>query len=382
MTKTKSFLTKLKNDLEAPIEVRNFGSGWVSGFFALLASCVGFGLVAALRWPDVLATPELTAVKNWDGFRGVVHGVLLISYALALLSLLLRPRKVMGFAALGIGLAASLMGGANVQPQETASMGIFFGLDFFMINLLVSGLMFAPIERILPHRADQRLFRQEWREDLFYYLISSMLVQVISFLAFAPSKTIMATTGNWEAFRASVAALPWVLQFVLVVIFTDFVQYWFHRAFHHFPFLWGFHAVHHSAKSMDWLAGSRMHFIEIILLRGITSLPMLTLGFLPSVMQAYVAFVYIYASLLHANLRGDFNFIGRWIATPRFHHWHHGLEKEAVDVNFAIHFAWFDRLFGTFHLPTSRWPENYGVPESVPKGYLKQFAYPFVRKRG
>ncbi|MEQ1548681.1 MAG: sterol desaturase family protein [Chakrabartia sp.] len=376
------FVEQLKRDLEAPIEVRRFGSGWFSGFFAVLLAVVAFGMVAALRWPEWFATPELAALKSWTGFRLFVHVVLLSSYALALLSLLLRPRKALGFTALGIGIAAALLGGANVQADETASMGIFFGLDFFMVNLLVTGLMFAPIERILPHRKDQRLFRIEWREDLFYYLISSMMVQILTFLALAPSKTIMAETGSFEAFRSSVAGLPWLVQFALAVLFTDIVQYWFHRAFHRVPFLWGFHAVHHSAKAMDWLAGARMHFFEIILLRGITSLPLLTLGFAPSVMQAYVAFVYIYSSLLHANLRGDFNRVGRWLATPRFHHWHHGLEEEAIDVNFAIHFAWLDRVFGTFHMPASRWPKDYGVPENVPKGYLAQFAYPFVRKQG
>src|SRR3546814_18519901 len=90
---------------------------------------------------------------------------------------------------------------------------------------------------------------------------------------------------------------------------------------------------------MDGLAGSRMHFAEIILLRSITSLPLFTLGFAPSVMQAYIGFVYVWSSLLHANVGGNFNRLGHWIATPRFHHWHHGLEREAFDVNFAIHLA-------------------------------------------
>src|SRR3546814_955539 len=58
---------------------------------------------------------------------------------------------------------------------------------------------------------------------------------------------------------------------------------------------------------MDWLAGSRMHFVEIILLRSITSLPLFTLGFAPSVMQAYIGFVYVWSSLLHANVGGNFN---------------------------------------------------------------------------
>jgi sterol desaturase/sphingolipid hydroxylase (fatty acid hydroxylase superfamily) len=375
-------LSALGRDLQAPIEARGFGSGWFAGFFALLLAVVGFGFVVALRWPDWFAMPELALLRDLPGFRIGVHAVLLGSYALALLSLLLRPSKAIGFTALIIGIAAALLGGANVQPQETRSWGIFFGLDFFMVNLVVTGLMFAPIERLFPRRRDQRLFRSEWREDLFYYLISSMMVQILTYLAFAPSKAVVAHSGALDAFRGAVGGQPWLLQFVEVMILTDLAQYWFHRAFHRVPFLWGFHAVHHSAKSMDWLAGARMHFLEIIALRGFTALPMMTLGFLPSVLQAYIAVVYIYSSLIHANLRGDFDRLGHWLVVPRYHHWHHGLEEEAVDVNFAIHFPWLDRLFGTFHLPKGRWPEGYGVPEPVPHGYRAQFAYPFRREHG
>jgi sterol desaturase/sphingolipid hydroxylase (fatty acid hydroxylase superfamily) len=375
----KKFLNELMHDLESHVEVRRFGSGWLSGFFALLFAIAGLGMVIALRFPDYFATPELEIIKDYGGFRGIVHLVLLTSYALSLLSLLLRPRKVLGATALVIGLAATLVGGANVQPAETRDWGIFFGLDFFVVNLLATGFMFAPLERFVPHRRDQRLFRQEWREDLFYYLVSTMFVQVLGFLALAPSTIINAETNSWDGFRAMVASLPWLVQFVIVLILSDLAQYWYHRLFHQIPFLWGFHAIHHSAKSMDWLAGSRMHFVEIILLRAITSLPLFTLGFSASVMQAYIGFIYIWSSLLHANVGGDFNRLGHWIATPRFHHWHHGLEREAFDVNFAIHFPFLDKLFGTFHLPEDRWPKDYGIPEDVPRGYMGQLAYPFTR---
>jgi sterol desaturase/sphingolipid hydroxylase (fatty acid hydroxylase superfamily) len=376
----RSFLSNLARDLEAPIEARGFGTGWFSGFFGIVLAIAGLSFVAALRWPEFFAMPELEAVRNWAGFRTLIHVTLLTSYALALLSLLLRPRKAIGMTALVIALGATILGGASVQPDETRDWGIFFGVDFFAINMIATGLMFAPIERIFPHNAKQRLFRIEWREDLFYYLLSSMLVQLITFLALAPSTFVMAKTGNLAEMRAWVSALPWLVQFALAMILTDLAQYWFHRLFHRIPFLWGFHAVHHSAKSMDWLAGARMHFVEIILLRGVTSLPLLTLGFLPSVLQAYIAMVYIYASLVHANLRGDFNGLGRWLVTPRYHHWHHAIEAEGVDKNFAIHFPWLDRIFGTYYFPESKWPTGYGVPEAVPKGYLAQLKYPFVRK--
>jgi sterol desaturase/sphingolipid hydroxylase (fatty acid hydroxylase superfamily) len=373
----KTFIQRLTADLEAPIEARGFGTGWFAGFFAILLSIAGLCFVVALRWPQVFAMPQLEAVRDWTGFRALVHVTLLTAYALALLSLLLRPRKALGITALVIALAASILGGANVDARETAAWGIYFGIDFFAVNMVATGLM---IERMFPHRAEQRMFRPEWREDLFYYLVSSMLVQLITFLALAPSSFVNANTGGLSGLRASVAALPWIVQFLLAMLLTDLAQYWFHRLFHRIPFLWGFHAVHHSAKSMDWLAGSRMHFVEVVLLRGVTSLPLLTLGFLPSVMQAYVAIVYVYASLVHANLRGDFDRLGKWVVVPRFHHWHHAIEAEGVDKNFAIHFPWLDRLFGTYYLPEGRWPSGYGVPEQVPQGYLAQMKYPFVRK--
>ncbi len=374
-----NWFDELERDLQSPIAVRRFGSGWFSGFFALLAAVVGLCMVATLRWPELFGMPELAPVRSWSGLRPLVHAILITSYALALLSLLLRPRKAIGATALVVALAATLLGGAYVQPRETHDWGIFFGVDFFAVNMIATGIMFAPIERLFPHRAEQRLFRQEWREDLFYYLLSSMMVQLITFLALAPSGFINQSTTGLADIRALIAGQPWALQFLEVVLLTDLVQYWFHRAFHRVPFLWGFHAVHHSAKAMDWLAGARMHFFEIIALRGVTSLPLLTFGFAPSVMQAYIGFVYIYSSLLHANLRGDFDRLGAVLATPRFHHWHHAIDEVAIDKNFAIHLPVLDRLFGTHHLPDGAWPSGYGVPEQVPQGYWAQFLYPFRR---
>jgi sterol desaturase/sphingolipid hydroxylase (fatty acid hydroxylase superfamily) len=370
----------LVEELQAPTQIRAFGSGWYAGFFALLLGGVSFALVLVLRYPDWLGSPQLGVVRDSAAFRPTVHVFILGAYGLAIISLMLRRKKVLGFSALAVTLAAALLGGSNATARDVHDWGIFFGLDFFVLNMVLTGLMFAPLERFIPHRRDQRLFRIEWREDLFYFLVSSMLVQIVTFLTFAPANAILGATGNLASVRAAVGSQPLVLQVLEIMIFTDFAQYWFHRAFHRVPFLWGFHAVHHSTKAMDWLASSRMHFAEIALLRGLTAVPMLTFGFSPVALQVYVGLLYVYSSLLHANVKGDFDRLGHVVATPRFHHWHHGLEAEAVDKNFAIHFPLFDRLFGTFHMPPGRWPENYGVPEQVPPGYWRQFLYPFRRK--
>ena len=187
-----NFLQRLARDLEAPIEARGLGTGWFSGFFGLILAIAGLCFVAALRWPAWAGMPELGAVRDLSGFRLAVHGVLITAYALALLSLLLRPRKALGATALAIALAATILGGSAVQADETRNWGIFFGIDFFAVNMVATGLMFAPLERLFPRIPSQRLFRQEWREDLFYYLVSSMMVQLITFLTLAPSGYINA----------------------------------------------------------------------------------------------------------------------------------------------------------------------------------------------
>ena len=49
-------------------------------------------------------------------------------------------------------------------------------------------------------------------------------------------------------------------------------------------------------------------------------------------------------------------------------------------MNFAIHFPFLDRMFGTHHMPEGQWPTGYGIAgHPVPKGYWKQLLYPFQR---
>ena len=372
---------QLAHDLEAHPRLRRFGTGWISGVLALVLGLACLAQVVSLRYPSLFATPELAIVRDSSLYRPVLQAMLLAAYALAIASLFLRPRRVLGFTALGITIVAALLGGSQAQAVTARETTIFFGLDFFVLNILFTGFLFVPIERFFPHIREQRLFRAEWREDLFYFLVSSMMVQVLTFLSMAPSKAIVAHT-NWEAFRAAVGSQPWLLQLVEIMILTDLAQYWLHRAFHRVPFLWGFHAVHHSAKAMDWLAGARMHFLEIIVLRGFTAVPMFTLGYDPSALQAYVLIVYVYSSYIHANVKSGWAGVDNILVTPRYHHWHHGIDRDAIDVNFAIHFPILDRLFGTFHLPKGAWPSGYGVEgHPVPSGYWRQFLYPFQLRR-
>jgi len=377
---------KVRADLESPADKRRLGTGWLSGTAALLAAIAGFLFVLCLRFPTLFTIPAVRPYYDHAAFRLSLHLLLIGAFALACVSLVLRSsNRVLGFTAISIVLLATVLGGSHAHAQGGNTQGeltggVFLGLDWFIINVILTGFLFVPIERLFARRDEQHLFREEWREDLFYYLVSSMLVQVLTFISMAPAIAIASHT-SWTTFRHRVGSQPVLLQLLEIMFLTDLVQYWVHRAFHRVPFLWGFHAVHHSAKSMDWLAAARMHFLEIIALRGTTVIPMFILGFSEMSLHAYILIVYVHSALLHANVRWEFNRIGKFLATPRFHHWHHGIEREAIDVNFAIHFPLFDRLFGTYHLPRGEWPKGYGIEgHPVPKSYLRQFAYPFTRK--
>ncbi|MGH6720332.1 MAG: sterol desaturase family protein, partial [Alphaproteobacteria bacterium] len=48
------------------------------------------------------------------------------------------------------------------------------------------------------------------------------------------------------------------------LVVLDLLIYWWHRANHEVPFLWRFHAVHHSSEAMDWLASSRIHLVDAV----------------------------------------------------------------------------------------------------------------------
>ena len=215
--------------------------------------------------------------------------------------------------------------------------------------------------------------------DLAYFFVGHVLVQFILILVTASTSTVAALAA-FPALKAAIQSLPVWLQFLLAVFVADLAQALLHRAYHNTGWLWPFHAVHHSSREMDWLAGSRMHLLEIVLTRSVVLLPLLVLGFSQPAVNAYVILVGLQAVLAHANLGIRFGWLEYLLVLPRYHHWHHARHKDYLDVNYAIHLPLVDMLMGTFRLPRDgSWPQEYGVMklETVPRGILRQHLMPF-----
>ncbi|MCA9174785.1 MAG: sterol desaturase family protein [Planctomycetales bacterium] len=358
---------------------RRLGSGYVSGMLSIFLGGIGLATVLCLMYPQLLTVADARTHYNVPLIRIALHLVLIAGFLAGGISATLRRNKVLGFVGMTAVLLAALLGGSQASRRLEVESDIYFGLDFFVLNLMLLGAIFIPIERLAKKR-NQPILRDDWREDLFYFFVGSLFVQSLTYLSLTPSFTILRVTPGAAGIRGAIASQPGWLQFLEIMFLTDLVQYWFHRAFHEVGWLWKFHAIHHSAKQMDWIAGSRMHFLEIVLLRTFTTLPMYTMGFAESPLYAYIFFVYLMSVFVHSNIRFHFGFLQHIIVTPRFHHWHHGVEREAININYAVHFPILDRIFGTYHMPGDRWPEGYGVhKDDVPKGFLRQFLYPFRR---
>lgn len=362
---------------EMDSDERQFGTGYISGMASVVFGVIGLCTVLCLLYPQLLTVADVRGYYQVGYIRAALHGFLIAGFALGAISVALRQSKLLGFFGMVLVLVSTLMGGSHASRRLEIGSDVYFGLDFFLVNLILLGTIFIPIERLFKKR-EQPIFRGEWREDLFYFFVSSLFVQSLAYLSLTPSLVALESTSWAGGIRSVICSQPVTLQFFEIMFFTDLVQYWFHRAFHEIPWLWRFHAVHHSAKHMDWIAGSRMHLFEIILLRAFTTLPMYLLGFAESALYGYIFFVYLSSVFVHSNLKFSFGILQYIMATPRFHHWHHGIDKEAINVNYAVHFPVLDRLFGSYHFPQDEWPEGYGIQgHPVPRGYWQQFLYPF-----
>ena len=224
--------------------------------------------------------------------------------------------------------------------------------------------------------------RHGWRTDLAYFFVSSLLVQVTTLLTMKPAMVFF----QWAAypeFAGLGCRQPFVFQFAEILLLTDLTQYWVHRLFHVVPALWRFHAIHHSAETMDWLAGSRLHLVDVAVTRGLTYVPVYILGFAEAPLFAYVTFVSIQATFIHANVRFEFGPFRWLLATPQFHHWHHGAERDAIDKNFAVHLPMLDWLFGTSFLPKAAGRRLMGWLTAIhsPMATCDSFCIRFCRAR-
>jgi sterol desaturase/sphingolipid hydroxylase (fatty acid hydroxylase superfamily) len=244
------------------------------------------------------------------------------------------------------------------------------------LAVLIAGVIFIPLERLQPLHRGQHPLHKGWRTDMLYVFANGALLS----MGLGALTAVTPALSTWlvsAELRAAVARQPYWIQVIEVAILADLGFYVAHRLFHGVPWLWRFHAIHHSIQELDWLAGVRVHGLDQLVTKGISMLPLLVLGF-DAVPIAISAGIYFWHSIfLHSNVRVSFGPLRWMIASPVFHHWHHAACPDAYGKNFAGQLSILDKLFGTMYMPKGQTPESYGVDEPVPHTYISQMLYPF-----
>jgi len=354
------------------------GEGRIGGFLCAMIGLLSVAAVLCLRYPAFLTTPELRVHYDVELLRLILAVAMVVAAWLGVIGIVLggpRLRAAIGLSALFL---AMLLGGPYVPTPDFHQPRFYFGLDWLVLDLFFTGAAFVLLEWVFPRvRPEQGPLSPGWRLDLAYFGVNHLLIGVFLVVSthFAHDYFAWAISPSLQA---DVVALPAIIRFALVILAADAVEYASHRAYHEVPLLWRIHAVHHSPEYMDWLSGSRLHFLEPLVTRALVLVPIVLLGFPQDTIFAYLIFISVQSVLIHSNIKMKVGWLRYVIVTPQFHHWHHASDAEAIDKNYAAHTPLFDILFGSWHLPKDRWPVKYGTVKPIPGGMLGQFLHPFV----
>lgn len=360
-------------------ESTGFGTGWWSGILSLFFGFLSFGAVLCLHFPQLLTSPELRPHYPMHTMRLLIQSLIVGSVFFGIVSSIRRKKKTLALTGMLLAIAATALGGSSVQINHPLHNGPAIALDWFLLDLFLTALIYVPLERLWPQYPQQGTFRNEWTLDVVYFMSTHLPLQILSFLVLVPATQATKYLGV-PALQNLIARMPWLLQFFFAILVADIAEYFIHLALHKVPFLWRFHAVHHSSKTLDWISGSRAHFVDDTLVRAFILTPLM-LGFSQSIILAYLIFVTLQATWSHCNFAPSVKGLEQYLVMPKYHHWHHTSQNEGIDKNFAIHFPWIDKLFGTYYCP-DEWPERYGLDgEEVARGFLRQTIEPFTKRK-
>ncbi len=249
------------------------------------------------------------------------------------------------------------------------------------ISLFVWGL-----EILIPWRKKQPIIRQDFWLDAFYMFFNYFLFSLIGYNALSnvgvqAFKDFLALFGLENSVAINIASWPVWLQFALMFLLADFIQWNTHRLLHRVPLLWEFHKVHHSVKKMGFAAHLRFHWMETIIYKCALFIPFSMIGF--SIHDLFFLHIVTTAigHLNHANIPLTYGPLKYIINNPKMHIWHHAYDLpqcHQYGVNFGISLSLWDYLFSTNYMPNDGRDIELGFEndQNFPKTFWQQVVYP------
>ena len=186
-----------------------------------------------------------------------------------------------------------------------------------------------------------------------------LLNLILATVAFAPPDTFRSQLEM--TFGVALPSWPisnrW-LSFIAAFLLLDFMNYAVHRCQHAVPFLWRFHALHHSDPDVDVTTSVRHHPIEYLMATGFYWVAVLALGIPGIVVIFHALALFTAAAITHGNTK-----LPGWlerllqpvVITLDLHLIHHSIAYDEANANFGGILSVWDRLFGTLiRVPRAR----------------------------
>jgi sterol desaturase/sphingolipid hydroxylase (fatty acid hydroxylase superfamily) len=200
----------------------------------------------------------------------------------------------------------------------------------------------APRRRLTAGR------RPRWPGNLGIWAVDIVALRLVSPTA-AVGVALIAAEHGWGLFSS--LGLPYWGALVLGVIALDLTIYAQHVVFHHVPWLWRLHRMHHADLDIDVTTGVRFHPLEILLSLAIKMAAVAALGVPALAVVVFEVLLNATSLFNHSNVKlpPRVEAIARlFVVTPQMHQVHHSIERAETDSNFGFNLPWWDRLFGTY----------------------------------
>ena len=265
-------------------------------------------------------------------------------------------------------------------------ISVLWATKQYWIWLVAISLCCLLLERFWPWRKKQKLLRRQFGQDLLWLVINGHAFSIT--LAFVIDYFLL----KWIPFLGEVKTytliqdMPFWIQLPLFFVLFDFLQWCVHNLLHRVEFLWQFHKLHHSIEELDWIGNFRFHWMEIVIYKLISYLPLVLLLDEKTVILPIAIISTVIGDLNHSNLNITWGPLRYVLNSPRMHVWHH--MKDLPDdrpggVNFGISLSLWDWLFGTVYWPNKetspdQQPEKLGFPDmnKYPLGFFRRLIYP------
>jgi sterol desaturase/sphingolipid hydroxylase (fatty acid hydroxylase superfamily) len=265
------------------------------------------------------------------------------------------------------------------EPTTSPAMRyLLLGINAIYVGLMQLIILATPFVLVEIYQKKERLknIKKYYLFPISMWVYFLILNLTVIYLA-ARANNILDISPIIDSMKLSY----WVHVAIWIIV-SDFFIYWFHRLEHSVPIMWRFHLTHHSITEINvlnqythWLEGAQRYLFVILPVSIFVATPLLNVSIIALIYTTWAMYNHSDAQILQ---------LPRWtrgfLSDNRFHHFHHAIDSEYHNRNFSNIFPVWDKIFGTYLVPSGGWFPKTGLSEiAPPKNLIEYLRHPLYK---